>query len=236
MYGSDRSLWDSCATFLDKDVNQVFITHKNFDKYEDGWIEYDKFYCELTLASQTISGDPTDTIEGLPTLTEDVTKFFGLRKAKGVSKATAEKLLIDSKNKQEMWERVMFCYQQYYGFTETYKFKDVHGENQEWSWLDYMQQCYVLVKMQEYKDQIPSVRKYLDEIGVDYNKEVVYGAVEVDTEGLVESLEVCNNTLTELQTHLTKYKSLNKGDLVTKLDESVKLVDELKGNLSLLSK
>ena len=236
LYGQDRSKWDSCATWLDKDVNQCYITHKNFDKYEDGWIEYDKRYCDLTLASQTISGDPTDTIEGLPTLTEKVTKHFGLRKAKGVSKSTAEKLLNSSDSIQEMWKRVIFCYQEYYGFDKTYKFKDVHGENQEWSWLDYMQQCYVLVKMQEYKGQIPSVREYLSLIGVDYTVEVKYGEVVVDTEGLAENLKVCNNTLEKLEMKVSKFKSLNKPKLVEKLEETSTLLNELKGNLSLLVK
>lgn len=236
IYGSDRSLWDSCACWVDKDVNMCFITHKNFDKYEEGWIEYDRTYCELTLASQTLAGDPTDTIEGLPTLTDVTTKHFGLRKAKGVSKATAEKLLLSSKTFQEMWERVVFCYQEYYGFDKSYKFKDVHGEEQNWTWLDYMQQCYVLVKMQEYKGQIPCIRKYLSHIGVDVTKEVKYGEVEIDTEGLVENLKVCNCTLAELEITATKYKSLGKPKLIEKLEETAKLVTELKGNLSLLEK
>lgn len=236
LYGEDRSLWDSCATWVDKDVNQCYISHKNFDKYDEGWIEYDKRYCEQTLVAQTISGDHTDTIEGLPTLTEATTKHFGLRKAKGVSKATAEKLLASAESIQEMWERAIFCYQQYYGFDKHYQFKDVHGESQEWTWLDYMQQCYVLVKMQEYQGQIPCIRKYLTSVGVDVTQEVKYDETEIDTESLVENLETCTNTLTELETHLTKYKSLSKPLLIEKLDESVKLVYELKGNLSLLSK
>lgn len=236
LYGQDRNKWDACGTWLDKDCNQIYLIHKNFDKYEDGWIEYDKSYCELTLAAQTISGDPTDTIEGLPTLTEVVTKHFGLRKASGVSKATAEKLLADSESIQEMWNRVVFCYQQYYGFDKTYNFKDVHGENQEWSWLDYMQQCYTLVKMQEYQGQVPSVREYLSLIGVDTNKEVKYGGVEVDTENLIKSLEVCKGTLESLDNELKSYKSLSKPLLVEKVDSVKKLVSELSGNLSLLEK
>jgi len=234
LYGNNRSKWDCCGAWLDKDCNQIYLSHKNFDKYDEGWIEYDKHYCELTLASQTISGDPTDTIEGLPTLTERVTKHFGLRKAKGVSKATAEKLLTTSDTKQEMWKRVIFCYQEYYGFNKTYNFKDVHGENQEWCWLDYMQQCYVLVKMQEYQGQIPSVREYLDLIGVDYRNEVKYGAVEVDVDNLVKSLGVCKATLAELKSEFKSYKSLAKPKLVSKLDDLKKLTENLEGNLTLL--
>ena len=76
--------------------------------------------------------------------------------------------------------------------------------------------------------------KYLSQIGVDYTREVKYGEVEVDTEGLVESLLICKNTLNELEILLKSYKSLPKPKLVDKLDEAVKLKDELKGNISLL--
>lgn len=234
LYGSDRSKWDSCGTWLDKDVDQVFLTHKNFDKYEEGWIEYDKFYCELTLAAQTISGDPTDTIEGLPTLTENITSHFGLRKAKGVSKATAEKLLKTSETIQEMWKRVMYCYQDYYGFDKVYNFKDVHGVNQEWTWLDYMQQCYVLVKMQEYQGQVPSIREYLTKIGVDFTSEVCYGETVVDLNNLSKGLDQCTKTLNLIKDEFKSYKSLTKPNLVTKIENIGKLVETLEGNLTLL--
>ena len=239
LYGEDRTKWTACGTWVDKDCNQIYLTHKNYDKYDEGWIEYDKLYCEKTLVAQTISGDPTDTIEGLPTLTESVTtnfKYLGLRKAKGVSKATAEKLLEDCTTIQEMWKRAIFCYQQYYGFDKAYQFKDVHGENQEWTWIDYMQQCYVLVKMQEYQGQIPCVRKYLTQIGVDISKEVKYGEVELDTENLVKNLEVCKDTLGEIIKELKSYKSLSKPLLVAKVDSVKKLTEELVGNMSLLEK
>lgn len=235
-FGEDFDKWEACCTYCDKDCSQIYLPTKNFDKYDEGWKYPDKFYCDKTLAAQTIAGDPTDTIQGLPTLTESVTTHFGLRKANGVSKATAEKLLDGSETIQEMWQRVIFCYQQYYGFDKQYKFKDVHGEDQDWNWLDYMQQCYVLVKMQEYQGQIPSVRKYLSQIGVDYTKEVKYGGIEVDTESLVENLSVCKETLTKLQSEFKAYKSLAKPKLVEKIDTIKQITDELEGNLSLLEK
>lgn len=233
-FGDDRFDWDACCCFVDKDCNQIYMTHKNYDKYDEGWIEYDKMYCETTLVSQVIAGDPTDTIQGLPTVTETVTKHFGLRKANGVSKATAEKLLDGSKTIQELWERAIFCYQQYYGFDKYYKFKDVHGEEQEWNWLDYMQQCYVLVKMQEYQGQVPCLRKYLSHIGVNFDKEVKYGQVEVDVNGLTEGLLLCKDTLGDVKSLLTNYKSLSKSDLVKRIEDVSKVVDELSGNMSLL--
>lgn len=234
LYGSDRGKWTVCGAWLDKDCNQIYLSHKNFDKMEEGWIEFDKFYCEKTLVAQTISGDPTDTIEGLPTLTEATTKHFGLRKAKGISKATAEKLLEGSETIQEMWKRAVFCYQQYYGFDKSYQFKDVHGEEQSWTWIDYMQQCYVLVKMREYHGEIPCLRSYLSKIGVDYNEEIKYGEVTIDTENLTKNLKICKDTLVGINNALKSYKSLSKPLLVEKVDDVKRLVDELNGNLSLL--
>lgn len=236
LYGEDRSKWTACVSFCDKDVDQVYIDHKNFDKWEEGWIPYDKFYCEKTLVSQTIAGDPTDTIEGLPTLTETTTKHFGLRKANGVSKRTAEKLLEGCQTIQEMWERAIFCYQQYYGFDKHYQFKDVHGDEQDWFWIDYMQQCYVLVKMREYHGEIPCLRKYLASIGVDFEKEIKYGKTEVDTENLVENLAVCKATLDSIKNLTKSYKSLPKPKLLERMDGLNRLAEELEGNLGMLEK
>ena len=235
-YGEDFNKWTICGTYIDKDVTQVYLPYKSFDDYEAGWVYPTKFECEKTLVAQTISGDPTDTIQGLPTLTESVTKHFGLRKANGVSKSTAEKLLIGCNTIQEMWQRAIYSYQQYYGFSKEYKFKDVHGEDQCWTWIDYMQQCYVLVKMQEYQDQIPCVRKYLESIGIDWTLEIEYGKVEIDTESLIENLEVCKSTLETLKVECKAYKSLKRGDLVDKMDAVVKIVSELEGNISMLEK
>lgn len=233
-YGENFENWTICAAYVDKDVNQVYIPSRNYDKYDLGWRLPTKEECELTLVAQTIAGDmSTDTIQGLPTLSESVTKQFGLRKANGVSKATAEILLEGCNTIQEMWTRAIYCYQQYYGMDKSYKFKDVHGVDQDWTWIDYMQQCYVLVKMQEYQGQIPCLRKYLSSIGVDYTVEVSYDK-KVDAANLIEKVNTCNATCDELTECLSKYKTLNKSDLVSKLEDANKLLDQLKGNLSLL--
>lgn len=234
-FGQDRSKWEVCCCYVDKDCNQIYITHKNYDKYDLGWIEYDKISCEMSLVAQCIAGDPTDTIEGLPTLTESVTKQFGLRKSNGVSKTTAEKILYSCDTIQEMWRRAIFCYQQYYGFNKVYRFKDVHAEDQEWGWLDYMQQCYVLVKMQEYQGQVPNIREYFDQIGVDYHIPVSYGKPTVDIDNLLDKVATCNSTCSELTGCLSKYKSLSKPELLLKIEEATKILGELKGNLGLLT-
>jgi len=234
--GDDFDKWKICITYIDKDVNMVYAPSFNYDNLDKGWRFPTKFECELGLAAQSISGDPTDHITGLPSLTDTTKNVFGLSGRAGASKQTAEKILEDSKTIQEMWERVIFCWQQYYGFDKRYQFKDVHGEEQDWTWIDYLQQCFVLVKMQDYQDVVPCVRKYLSKIGVDWTKEVKYGEVEVDTENLVKNLEVCKTTISSLENTVKSYKSMSKPLLVEKLDETGKLITELKGNFTLLEK
>ena len=117
-----------------------------------------------------------------------------------------------------------------------YQFKDVHGENQDWGWVDYLQQCFVLVKMQDYQDVVPCVKKYLAKIGVDYTKEVKLGEVEVNTESLVENLKICEDTLDRIKGEFKSYKGLSKPLLVEKITGLEKFVDELSGNITLLSK
>ena len=234
-FGDDTEKYEVCATYIDKDVSHVLISSFNFDDFSKGWRHPNPLECESWLVAQTISGDPTDNITGLPSLTDKTKEVFSLSKRMSATKSTADKILEGSDTKQEMWLRAVFCYQQYYGMETVHKFKDVHGETQEWSWIDYMQQCYVLVRMQPRPNCVPCVRSYLSEIGVDYISEVSYDRVEaIDQTKLFESLENCEETFKELKDKLKTYKSLSKGDLVKRVDEIVEVSNTLENNMSLL--
>lgn len=234
-YGDDFDKWTVCGAYIDKDVDHVFMPSFNYDNTDKGWRYPTEFECDKCLAVQSLSGDPTDNITGLEGLTDKVKTHFKLKKNSSATKDTATKILEGCTTTQEMWKRVMFCYQDYYGMDKIHKFKDVHGEEQSWTWLDYMQQCYVLIRMQERPDQVPSLRKYLSKIGVDVTEEISYDVVEViDQSKLLEDIEDLEQTLELLKSKLKSYKSLNKGDMVKRLDEIVSVTSDLEKNISLL--
>lgn len=232
--GDNFEDWTICGTYIDKDVDHVYMPSFNYDNIDRGWRYPTKLECELCLAAQTISGDPTDHITGLPSLTDSVKEQFSLNKRKGATKSTATELLEDSISIQDMWKRVIFCYQQYYGMDKVHKFKDVHGDTQEWVWLDFMQQCYVLVRMQEYSGQVPDVAKYLESIGVSVAEVSLEEPVVVDQTVLLEQLEHIGNDVTSLKVETKNYKSLAKPKLVEKLDKVKVLVDNLENGLKLI--
>ena len=234
-YGYDTEAYDTCVSFIDKDCSHIGISSFNFDDFSKGWRHPSTLDCEKWLVAQTISGDPTDNITGLPSLTDKTKEVFNLSKRMSATKSTADKILEGCESTQEMWLRAVFCYQQYYGMNTVHTFKDVHGDQQNWDWLDYMQQCYVLVRMQERPNQVPCLREYLTNIGVDYISEVSYDRVEaIDQTKLFESLENCEETFKELKDKLKTYKSLSKGDLVKRVDEIVEVSNTLENNMSLL--
>ena len=113
-----------------------------------------------------------------------------------------------------MWKRVVFCYQQYYGIDIVHKFKDVHGENQEWTWVDFMQQTYILVKMQDHKDKFSCVRRYLGDIGVSLDEVSFDVEVIIDQTNLIENLDKLKGVCETLLPDLKGYKTKKKGELI----------------------
>lgn len=232
--GENFDNWEVCASYIDKDVDHVYIPSFNYDNTDKGWRYPTKLECELCLAAQTISGDPTDNISGLPSLTDSVKEQFNLSKRKGATKSTATEILEDSASIQEMWQRVIFCYQQYYGIDTVHKFKDVHGSVQEWTWIDFMQQCYVLVRMQEYSGQIPCISTYLSKIGVSLGQVVFEVNEVIDQTELRQQLSSVDDVYGSIQEKLKKFKSLSKKDLILRLESIAADVCILGNNLNLL--
>ena len=212
--GTDLNKWKICITYIDKDVDMTYAPSFNYDNLDKGWRLPTKLECEGCLAAQVISGDPTDNITGLPALTDKIREVFNLSKRMSATKSTAEKLLEGSTSVQELWKRVVFCYQQYYCIDIVHKFKDVHGENQEWTWVDFMQQTYILVKMQDHKDKFSCVRRYLGDIGVSLDEVSFDVEVIIDQTNLIENLDKLKGVCETLLPDLKGYKTKKKGELI----------------------
>ena len=234
--GADFSKWDLCLSFLDKDVKNVYAPSFNYTKLDEGWRFPTHKDCTFELTSQVIAGDPTDDIPGLPNLPEEVTAKFGLRKANGCGKTTGENLVKGCDTEKGMWERAVFAYQSYYGM-EPINFKSWDGDDLTWTWLDYMQETAILVKMQEYEGHVYNVKEVLDGFNIEYSKKL-FGVVEAE---LVEEVDIrkvikdLKGSLTNLHgkgSPLSYKKSESKASLTERLDKVNGLVEDIESKLS----
>lgn len=217
--------WSICISYVDKDVNMVYAPSINYSKFEEGFTLPTKLDCIKHLVVQTICGDKScDNIMGLPNLTSEVTEKFGLRKANGCGKQTALNLLETAETEVEMWKRAAFAYQSYYGMEVT-KFKAWDGEELTWSWLDYMRETAILVKMQEFEGQLYDVEDTLRSLGIDYTKPLYKAPTRtfILNQEVNESLQQVISTIVDEE--LKGYKSMKKDDLVG-------LLDSVKGKLA----
>ena len=218
-FGEDFDKWEECISFIDKDVKMVYSPSINYRNFEEGFTFPTKLECVAHLVSQIVAGDEScDNIRGLPNLTEEVTKKFGLRKANGCGKTTAENLISSCKTEKEMYERAVFAYQSYFGM-EPVEFKAWGGEVVTWNWLDFMRETAVLVKMQDFENQVWDVEDKLKELGINYENKLFPEPVRtfVGCESHIAELEALVKDI--LDNNVKGLKSKKKADAAVVIDE-----------------
>jgi len=227
LFGEDFSKWEACISFIDKDVLMVYSPSINYNKFEEGFIFPSKLDCSRHLVSQIVAGDQScDNIQGLPNLTEEVTKKFGLRKANGCGKTTAENLIASCETEKEMYERAVFSYQSYYGM-DIVEFESWDGEKLQWTWLNFMRETSYLVKMQDFEGQLWDVEDKLKELGIDYTTKLFPEPQKVyigDEENILKTEEVIQTILND---KFKGIKSLKKTDISERLDAIKELLESI---------
>ena len=227
-FGEDFSNWEECIAFIDKDVKMVYSPSVNYRKFEEGFTYPTKMECVKHLVSQIVAGDEScDNIRGLPNLTEEVTKKFGLRKANGCGKTTAENLIADCETEKECYERAVFAYQSYFGL-EPVKFKSWDGEYLEWTWLDFMKETAILVKMQDFEGQMWDVEEKLQELGIDYHTKLFPEPQRTFTpkeETLLEIKSLIETIVSEDMKGFKQLKSAEKNDVFDAIKGKLEGID-----------
>lgn len=227
--GEDFKDWSIAISYIDKDVDHVYAPSTNYSKFEEGYRLPTKIECTKALVTQIICGDTAcDNIQGLPKLTEEVTKKFGLRKSNGCGKASAQNLLDSCKTEKDMFERAVFAYQSYYGM-DTVEFEAWDGEKLTWTWLDFMKETAILVKMQEFEGQRYDVEDTLKELGINYQERLFQPIIpdflpELLLREVVNSLRSEVRDLAELA---TPKKAEAKPLQITKLENVVERLNKL---------
>lgn len=156
-----------CIAFVDKDLKMLISPSINYDKKEEGVKITTPEEAAKAFATQLLTGDITDSIPGLPNLTDDVRKKYGIRKSTGVGSSTAEKLL-EGCTIKEMFERVVEAYRAYYG--DESKPVTIHtGEIVNYSWMDHLQETARLLWMLRTPDEVYDVRTTLDKLKIKYD-------------------------------------------------------------------
>lgn len=227
--GEDFDKWEICIAYVDKDVNCVYAPSINYQHFEDGFTYPTKLDCARSLVAQIICGDTAcDNIQGLTNLPVEVTDKFGLRKAVGCGKTTAYNLLETCSTEKEMYERAVFAYQSVYGL-DPVKFKAWDGEELEWTWLDFMQETAVLVKMQDFEGEIFNVKDKLDSLYIDYTRKLFEEPKLLFT-NKANAEELVKRIRTKLQSiagDIKSYSPLKKAALVDMLKSTREQLDEV---------
>lgn len=101
--------------FIDKDIiangRGLFI---NYNKLDEGIFWVDEITQQRNFWTQTLMGDTVDNIGGLPAVTQELRKKYGMKRC-SVGEKGAEAILKDCNTPKEMVENVIECYQSHYG-------------------------------------------------------------------------------------------------------------------------
>ena len=137
---------NKAISFIDKDLKTVVGWSNSFKTMEQPIYtnEFEAFY---NLATQTLTGDISDNIQGIPFQSENVIKRFGLRKSKGFGKASAKKCLEGVESIEDVVERLVFVY------SETFKNGVITEDGVKLDWLDMLDENVKLLKMLDYVGQ-----------------------------------------------------------------------------------
>ena len=214
-------------------LHDAYAPSINYSKFDEGFRFPTKLECTKCLVTQIVCGDTAcDNIQGLPNLTKDVTSKYGMRAASGCGKQTAMNLLEHADTEKEMYERAVFAYQSYYGM-EPVTFDDWEGNELWWTWLDFMQETSILVKMQDFEGEMFSVAEKLNELDIDFTKELYKVAEpELNEDSVVlDLLDKLAKDLTEITDNCKPKKSEKKDLQVARLEYTFDKLNELQSNL-----
>jgi hypothetical protein len=160
---------DVISCHIDKDINQFPCLHFNFDKPELGLVKITPLEAAKNLASQMLQGDTVDSIPGLPKLPDEMHKKYSIRRSgKGLGEKTARALIEPCQDTKEVFERVVEAYRGFYGDEER-TFVSFRGEEFQWTWVDYLNEQYRLLKMRSVVDEgVGHVKDFLTKLEVNY--------------------------------------------------------------------
>jgi len=160
--------WDYLLAYIDNDIDMVISP--SIDPYDlKGGIHYTTpSEGALCFASQLLSGDTVDNIQGLPKFTDDITTKYGLRKGRGIGKATALPFL-EGQTTKEVFRRVCEAYHSYYG-SEKLPMVSWTGETLKYNWLDYLKENAILLWMQREENERFDMEEFLTKIGIDLDE------------------------------------------------------------------
>ena len=165
----ETGVWRDCISFIDKDLLQIPSPSINYDKFEEGFTITDLDTGMRFLAQQCLSGDKAcDNIQGLPNVSEEFSKKYGLRKSSGIGKGTAIKIVDSCDTMKEVFERVCEAYQSYYGKEDKHTFGEWKGEKVEMNWLDILNENARLLWMYRDDTMQYDIRETLDYYKVEY--------------------------------------------------------------------
>lgn len=136
--------------YVDKDLKMCICPYINYNKIEDGVLQVTPLEAAYSFCRQMLMGDSTDTIPGLPGLTAEICKKYGIKKTRGLGEKSADNLLTPCDAIPELFGRVVEAYRSYYGDDE-FEFESYRGEKSIRTWFNMLDEnCQLLFMRREH--------------------------------------------------------------------------------------
>lgn len=155
-------------SYVDKDIKMTPCPYFNYDKIEEGIIEQSVEAAANAYCIQLLIGDITDNIKGLPALTAEQAKLYGVAKG-GIGAGKAEIILPPTLPIAEQFKRVVDAYRAFYG-DEPFEFTSYDGEVSTRTYIDMLQENAILLYMLRSEDELGTydIRNTLDKLKIEY--------------------------------------------------------------------
>ena len=160
--------WSNIIAYVDKDLRQVPCPYLNYMKISEGIVFPDMLDCAKSFAIQLLSGDKSDTVQGLPNTSQEFAKKYNITQ-RGIGVSTAEKILDGAKTPKDLYSRVVEAYKSYYGDSD-FSFTSYDGEVSQRCWMDMLKENAALLYMLRDMGEIGKydIMNTLERLGVEY--------------------------------------------------------------------
>lgn len=139
---------DRAISSPDKDLKMCVGWHTDANDFSTAATYTDSFKGFYHMCLQSLAGDVSDNIQGIPTLVPAVQERFGLRKSSGFAAKSAEGCLAGATTQEQLVEIVSFVYK------ETFKDGLLLPCGNTLTWIEVMDENMQLLKMLDYAGQV----------------------------------------------------------------------------------
>ena len=143
-------VWEDCFSYIDKDLEMIVSPRINYDKLSEGFFIPTFQESQECFLRQLLTGDSTDDIVGLPSLSKSFREERGISNTRNnsVGASTAKHLIDGVDTLKDKFEEVCRAYEDHYGD----------------DWEEYLSENAILLWMRTKENQIWDINFYKEVI------------------------------------------------------------------------